>query len=50
MFHGFGYSKFMDGTNLEQAKAISDAVNFIIAREKEADKDIFVKDHLKDVL
>ncbi|WP_304507971.1 type I restriction endonuclease subunit R [Anaerotignum sp.] len=46
MFHGFDYSKFMDGTNLERAKTISGAVNFIIAREKEAEKDIFVKEAL----
>ncbi|MEA5084654.1 MAG: type I restriction endonuclease subunit R [Lachnospiraceae bacterium] len=46
MFHGFDFSKFMDGTNLERAKTMSGAVNFIIAREKEAEKDIFVKEAL----
>lgn len=46
MFHGFDYSKFMNGTNLERAKTISGAVNFIIAREKEAEKDVFVREAL----
>ncbi len=46
MFHGYDYSKFMVGTDLERAKAISGAVNFIIAREKEEEKDTFIKEAL----
>lgn len=45
-FHGFDYSKFQNGTDLERAKTISGAVNFIIDREKVEDKDSFVKEAL----
>ena len=45
-FHGYDYSKFKRGTDLERAKAISGAVNFIIGREKVDDKDSFVKEAL----
>ena len=45
-FHGYDYSKFKSGTDLERAKAISGAVNFIIGREKVDDKDSFVKEAL----
>ncbi|RRJ25162.1 type I restriction endonuclease subunit R [Lachnoanaerobaculum gingivalis] len=43
-FHGYDYSKFKSGTDLERAKAISGAVNFIIGREKVDDKYSFVKE------
>lgn len=42
-FHGFDYSKFQTGTDLERSKTISGAVNFIMGREKVDDKDSFVK-------
>lgn len=45
-FHGYDYSKFRDGTDLERAKTISGAVNFIMDREKIEDKDSFVKEAL----
>lgn len=45
-FHGFDYTMFMDGTDLERAKTISGAVNFIMSREKDDDKDSFVKESL----
>lgn len=45
-FYGFNYSKFMSGTDLERAKVISGAVNFIIGREKIEDKNSFVKEAL----
>ena len=45
-FHGYDYSKFKNGTDLERAKVISGAVNFIIGREKVDDKDSFVKEAL----
>ena len=46
MFHGYDYSKFTGGTDLERAKTISGAVNFIMDREKADDKDSFVKEAL----
>ena len=45
-FHGFDYSKFQSGTDLERSKTISGAVNFIMGREKIDDKDSFVKEAL----
>ena len=45
-FHGFDYSKFQAGTDLERSKTISGAVNFIMGREKIDDKDSFVKEAL----
>lgn len=45
-FYGYDYSKFIEGTDLERAKAISGAVNFIMSREKVEDKDSFVKEAL----
>ena len=46
MFHGVDYTKFTTGTDLERAKTISGAVNYIIAREKEQEKDAFIKEAL----
>lgn len=46
LLHGFDYSNFATGSNLDRAKTISGAVNFIIAREKEQQKDIFIKEAL----
>ena len=45
-FYGFDYSKFQNGSDLERAKTISGAVNFIMGREKVDDKDSFVKEAL----
>lgn len=45
-FHGYDYSKFQNGTDLERAKTISGAVNFIMDREKEDEKDSFLKEVL----
>lgn len=45
-FYGYDYSKFMNGSDFERAKAISGAVNFIMGREKAEDKDSFVKEAL----
>lgn len=45
-FHGYDYSKFQNGTDLERAKTISGAVNFIMSREKVDEKDSFVKEAL----
>lgn len=46
LFHGYDYSKFTNGTDLERAKTISGAVNFIIAKEKEKEKEAFIKEAL----
>ena len=45
-FHGYDYTKFINGTDLQRAKTISGAVNFIISREKVDDRDSFVKEAL----
>ena len=46
LFHGYDYSKFTTGTDLERAKTISGAVNFIIAIDKEEEKTAFIKGSL----
>lgn len=46
LFHGYDYSKFTIGSDLERAKTISGAVNFIIARDKEEEKNTFIKESL----
>ena len=46
LFHGYDYSKFMTGTNLERSKAITGAVNFIVAVHKEKECDEFIKEAL----
>lgn len=46
LFHGYDYSKFTNGSDLERAKTISGAVNFIIAKEKEKEKEAFTKEAL----
>lgn len=46
IFHGYDYSKFKRGTDLERAKTISGAVNFIMDKERIEDKDAFVKEAL----
>ncbi len=44
--YGYDYSNFRNGTDLERAKTISGAVNFIIGREKIDEKESFVKEAL----
>ena len=46
LLYGYDYGAFMNGTDLERAKAISGAVNFIIAPSKEQEKEEFVKEAL----
>ena len=46
LFHEYDYSKFTTGSDLERAKTISGAVNFIIARDKEEEKTAFIKESL----
>lgn len=45
-FHGYDYSKFVNGTDLERSKAISGGVNFILAVDKEEDRTEFLKEAL----
>lgn len=44
IFHGYDYSKFMIGTDLERSQAISGAVNFIVAVDKEQEREVFQKE------
>ena len=46
IFHGYDYSKFKSGTDLERARTISGAVNFIMDKERAEDKDTFIKEAL----
>jgi len=46
LFHGYDYSKFSTGTNLERSKAISGAVNFIVAVDKKQERENFIKEAL----
>lgn len=46
LFHGYDYSDFGRGSDLERAKTISGAVNFIIAPVREEDKNEFLKEAL----
>lgn len=46
IFHGYDYSKFKNGTDLERAKTISGAVNFIMDKGQAEDKEVFVKESL----
>ncbi len=45
-FHGYNYSKFMTGSDLERSKVISGGVNFIVANDKEKEKTGFLKEAL----
>ncbi len=46
MFHHYDYSPFMNGSDLERARSISGAVNFIIGRENEDAKMSFIRESL----
>ncbi len=46
IFYGFKYENFMTGTNLERARAITGGVNFIIAADKERERENFLKESL----
>ena len=46
IFHGYDYSKFTTGTDLERSKAISGAVNFIVGVDKEREREDFLKEAL----
>jgi type I restriction enzyme R subunit len=44
LFHGFDYTAFMSGTDLQRARTISGGVNFMSPPEKEKDKTSFIKE------
>lgn len=46
VFHGYDYSKFTTGTDLERSKTISGAVNFIVDVNKERERETFIKEAL----
>lgn len=46
IFYGYDYAKFMNGSDLERAKTISGAVNFIFDVEKQEEKNAFLKEAL----
>ncbi|SFQ38116.1 type I restriction enzyme, R subunit [Lachnospiraceae bacterium XBB1006] len=46
LFHGYDYGKFMFGTDLERSKAISGAVNFIVAPSMEREREDYMKESL----
>ncbi|SER98785.1 type I restriction endonuclease subunit R [Lachnobacterium bovis] len=46
LFHGYDYSKFTNGTDLERSKAISGAVNFIVDVNREREREDFLKEAL----
>lgn len=46
MFHGYNYNQFISGSDLERARTISGAVNFIMDRDKVETRDLFIKEAL----
>lgn len=46
VFHGYDYSKFMTGTDMERSKAISGAVNCIVVVDREQERENFIKESL----
>lgn len=46
LFHGYDYSKFTNGTDLERSKSITGAVNFIVGTDKEREREDFIKEAL----
>lgn len=46
IFHGFEYTPFMEGTNLQRARNLTSAVNFIMSPARKEDKDDFLKQGL----
>ena len=46
LLYGYDYSAFMSGTDLERARTISGAVNFLLAVDKEGDRKDFIKEAL----
>ena len=46
LLHGFEYNRFLNGSDQERARSIIGGVNFLLAREKEKEKEAFIKEAL----
>ena len=46
LFYGYDYYAFMSGSNLDRARTITGGVNFIVGRDKEQEKEVFIKEAL----
>lgn len=46
LLHGYDYSNFAKGINLERFNTIKGALNFIVSREEKEQKDVFIKEAL----
>lgn len=46
LFHGYDYSIFRNGSDLQKGKCITGAVNFLLARDKEESRTSFMKEAL----
>ena len=46
LFHGFDYSKFINGSDLERSRTITGGVNFIVSTDRKRERDDFVKESL----
>ncbi|MCR4677541.1 MAG: type I restriction endonuclease subunit R [Lachnospiraceae bacterium] len=46
IFHGYDYSAFMNGSDLQRSRAISGAVNFIFDINRQQERDDFLKEAL----
>lgn len=46
LFHGYDYSKFMTGTNLDRSKTITGGLNFLLAPAKKEEKENYLKEAL----
>ncbi|MDY5002132.1 MAG: type I restriction endonuclease subunit R [Eubacteriales bacterium] len=44
LFHGYDYSRFMTGTDLDRSRTITGAVNFILAVERQKKREDFLKE------
>ena len=44
LFHGFDYSRFMTGSDLDRSKTITGAVNFMLAVERQEKREAFMKE------
>lgn len=46
LIYGYDYTAFFKGTDLERARTISGAVNFLLAKDKESDRNDYIKESL----
>ncbi|WP_432642825.1 type I restriction endonuclease subunit R [Acidaminococcus sp.] len=46
LFHGYNYSQFLNGSNLDRAKTITGGVNFMLAPAKKEDKENYLKESM----